>query len=309
MKKTLLYFLVLSSCFLLLFAGCTKQIEFDGDETEPLPVMVSYVEADTAFGVKMTYSRFFLSGRDFKSINDATIRAEVNGAPSAMAFARVGEGYYLSSMALHAGDTMTLHVAVPGEGEVSAGCRLPAVPVVSDVKATDEGGYSVGFSFVLHDPAARGDCYMLRAWCVDSATGERTQYVVSVDDDVIYDVDVSDEVIDLETSTDYSYGWQVLFTDERINGQNHTVKGTLESGFGQTGQTIQLQICAVSRDTYLYLATLRSQQESGGGISFIGEPVQIHTNVKGGIGILGAVSPRTEELITVGVQNENTDYR
>lgn len=314
-------FLVLTSYLLLHFSACTKQIEFDGDETDPLPVMVSYVEADSAFHVKMSLSRFFLSGGNFKYINDAAFRAEVNGTSSAMAFSRVGEGYYLSDRVLHPGDTMTLHVSVPGHGDVTAGCRMPEVPVVSDMKAqvkcTIDSGYwddpdysyppymyfDVDFSFVLHEPAARGNYYMLKAFVVDSATGLREPLVLQIDDDVIYDVDVSGEVIDLESGTDYSYGWQVLFTDERIGGQRHTIKGSVQSVSLESTATIELQVCGVSRDTYLYMATLRAQQNSGGGITFIEEPVQIHTNVEGGIGILGAISPKRADVVTIPLQS------
>lgn len=320
-------FLVLTSYLLLHFSACTKQIEFDGDETDPIPVMVSYVEADSAFHVKMSLSRFFLSGGNFKYVNDASFRAEVNGAPSGMTFQRVGEGYYLSDMSLRAGDTMTLHVSVPGHGDVTAGCRLPEVPVVTDVMATPKYSidseywddpyyrypsymyFDVDFSFVLHEPATRGNYYMLKAFVVDSATGQREPLVLQIDDDVIYDVDVSGEVIDLESGTDYSYGWQVLFTDERIGGQRHTIKGSIQSvSLGSTA-TIELQVCGVSRDTYLYMATLRAQQNSGDGITFIEEPVQIHTNVEGGIGILGAVSSKHEELVTISVQPFDYDEK
>jgi len=305
---------------ILLLSSCTKQIEFDGEETDPMPVMVSYVEADSAFSVKMSLSRFFLSGGDFKYVNDASLRAEVNGVASGMTFRRVGEGYYLSDGALHAGDTMTLHVSVPGHGDVTAGCRMPEVPVVTDIKATpkysidseywEEYDYryppytytDVDFSFVLHEPAGRDNYYMIRAFAVDSATGQRDKLVLQVDDDVIYDVEVSDDIIDLGSGVDYSSGWEVLFSDDRIGGQRHTIKGTVQSVALPATGTVVLQICSVSRDTYLYLATLKAQQYSGGGITFIEEPVQIHTNVEGGIGILGAISPKYEELITLSVQ-------
>jgi hypothetical protein len=305
---------------ILLLSSCTKQIEFDGEETDPMPVMVSYVEADSAFSVKMSLSRFFLSGGDFKYVNDASLRAEVNGVASGMTFRRVGEGYYLSDGALHAGDTMTLHVSVPGHGDVTAGCRMPEVPVVTDIKATpkysidseywEEYDYryppytytDVDFSFVLHEPAGRDNYNMIRAFAVDSATGQRDKLVLQVDDDVIYDVEVSDDIIDLGSGVDYSSGWEVLFSDDRIGGQRHTIKGTVQSVALPATGTVVLQICSVSRDTYLYLSTLKAQQYSGGGITFIEEPVQIHTNVEGGIGILGAISPKYEELITLSVQ-------
>ena len=41
---------------------------------------------------------------------------------------------------------------------------------------------------------------------------------------------------------------------------------------------------------YLYLVTLNKQRQSGDILSIINEPVQIHSNVNGGIGILGACS-------------------
>ena len=48
-------------------------------------------------------------------------------------------------------------------------------------------------------------------------------------------------------------------------------------------------MCSISRDTYLYHTTLQAQQNTGG-IATFSEPVRIHCNVNGGIGLLGAIA-------------------
>lgn len=312
--------------------ACTKQIEFTGEDSDPMPVLVSYTEADSTFNVRLTYSRFFLSNREFKPINDASFSFEVNGGTPHIAVERIGEGYYHIPLALRAGDTMTLRVTVPGEEEeVWAGCRVPSAPEVSDILVTSEiyvetcsweydytdstvTQYATGsarFSLVLHDAPAKGNYYAIRAYAIDSATGTRTPLTVSVEDDVLYDMDLSEEFIDLGSDVDLSYGRQALFTDDRINGQNHTIEGCmrLNSEYDSTF-TVQLQVCSLSRDAYLYWATLKAQETNNDDdFFFISEPVQIHTNVEGGIGILGAVTPRRLDALTVSFSHKIKDPR
>lgn len=331
MKKTI----HIAATLLLLsgMVGCTKQIEFTGEETDPMPVVVSFPEADSTFNVRLSYSRFFLTRDDFAPINDASFSFEVNGNTPNIAVERTDEGVYHVPMALAAGDTMTMHLTIPGKKELTAGCRVPQAPEVTDVevepnividtfwwqrnyadstvKLTASGNAS--FKLVLHDPASRGNYYAVRAYAIDSATGSRKSLNVSISDDLLYDVNVADEIIEI-ASTDLSYGKQALFTDERINGQNHTLEGEVylysnyDDSFDSTF-TLQLQVCTITRDVYLYWATLKSQQDADGDFLFMTEPVQIHTNVTGGIGILGAVGPRRIDVVKVSFPSRIKDPR
>ena len=171
---------------LTLAAACTKTIEFSGKETASLPVLISQAEADSTLNVRLTYSRFFLDDSPFKIIDNASFHAELNGTSFSPNFTHVNQGLYNSDLTLHENDTLTLRVIVPDKGELTAGCRIPTRPQISDFTFTPEVTIetypdyqhpeiiytniegSVKFKFQLHDPAGQNNCYMIRAYLVDA---------------------------------------------------------------------------------------------------------------------------------------------
>ena len=302
---------------MLILMGCTKQIEFTGEESDPMPVMVSYAEADSTLRVRMTMSRFFLSSDTVKPIDNAVFNVELNGGTPNARFFYQGKSMYGSSLLLHEGDTLTLHATVPGYGEVKAGCRVPQRPNVTDIIVTKDDVYvdtlwsgmpydsdisniyfygEIGFKFTLADRPGQDDYYLVKAYMIKDSTGKRKPLTVSVDDDLIYEDAMSDDILGIGTTVDLSYGTNVIFTDNNINGRRHAIEGkVMIDGYGSydcdTNLRVWIEVCAVSRDTYLYLATVKAQSYSDDEMGFLSEPVQIHTNVEGGIGILGAVTP------------------
>lgn len=305
---------------LLLTTACTKVLEFDGDETESQPVLISHIEADSLMTLRLSYSRFFLSTKPYQAIDNAVIHADINGTNTSGQFTYQDNGIYRSNFPLHENDTITLRISIPDKGEITAGCRVPQRPVVDDITVTPEytidtsyynyidqtfsaSAYGdINFSFQLHDPAAPGNCYMVRAYSIDSATGERHEQYIYLNDNILYDEDVANDYLDIGSGTDYSSGRQAYFTDERINGTAHTVQGHINFS-SRNSATFYLEICSISRDDYLFYITLHSQQNSDDVLGFVSEPVQIHSNVEGGIGILGAMSPRHIELYKLTLSN------
>ena len=171
---------------LTLAAACTKTIEFSGKETASLPVLISQAEADSTLNARLTYSRFFLDDSPFKIIDNASFHAELNGTSVSPNFTHVNQGLYNSDLTLHENDTLTLRVIVPDKGELTAGCRIPSRPQISDFTFTPEVTIEtypdyqhpeiiytniegkVKFKFQLHDPAGQNNCYMIRAYLVDA---------------------------------------------------------------------------------------------------------------------------------------------
>ena len=306
---------------ILLLTGCSKQIEFTGDETESMIVLIAAPEADSLVSVRLTYSRFFLSQEPFRTIDGASLQTEVNGQPSGATFMQDSNQTYRSDLALREGDTLTLVVRSPDGKSATAGCRMPVRPAVENLTMESEVllnptyyGYGtlffsqdIDFSLVLDDPAGKSNYYMVQAYVVDSATGERRDCNVSIDDNLLFEGNETEEVFDLGMSVDYSYGEKVLFTDDRIDGQRHTVRGTIINAYGEESANIHVVVSTLSRDTYLYWVTLRAQQETGGEMGLFSEPVQIHTNVQGGIGILGAMSPRVLTLCHISIPERETE--
>lgn len=319
MKKTVIIPLIAA---LLLTASCTKVLEFDGSETEPMPVLISLPEADSTLSLRLTYSRFFLSRNEFKPIDNATFHAELNGASVSTIFSYDDNGLYHSNLILRENDTLTLHAIIPDKGEMTAGCRMPYRPHTSDLSInpnvevftypeyeqprithTSVDG-SVEFHFKLHDPEGQNNYYMIRAYLYNETRGTKDYLYLSMDDNLLFDEDATGDYFDLDISEDFSEGTQILFTDERINGHTHSITGTINWINYIVGEsTPYLEISSLSRDDYLFTVTRRSQSNSGDILGFVSEPVRIHTNVEGGIGILGG---KSSILIPLDLTQPNT---
>ena len=110
---------------------------------------------------------------------------------------------------------------------------------------------------------------------------------------------------DPEASSRYS-GKSMLFTDAGINGQQHKVTLTIGSYYDYDYDwsnsdidysavdsvdrvnhcSVVLEVSGLSRDVYLYRQTVAAYEDDEF-ISMFSEPVQIHNNIKDGIGIFG----------------------
>ena len=279
MKKTTIIPIIAA---LLLTASCTKVLEFDGTETESMPVLISQPEADSTLNVRLTYSRFFLSRNEFKPIDNATFRAELNGSPVSTNFSYDDYGLYHSDLILRENDTLTLHVIVPDKGEMTAGCRMPNRPQTSDltidpnvetysypdwpdtsiIHTSIEG--NADFHFKLHDPAGQNNYYMIRAYLYNETRGTKDYLELKMNDDLIFDGDATDDYFDLDFSENFSEGTQILFSDERINGHTHTINGTINWIHYQDNEaTLHLEISSLSRDYYLFTLTKRQRRHTG----------------------------------------------
>lgn len=290
----------------ILFAGCQKELEFDGDTTQSQVVLVSQPEADSLWTLRLTWSRFFLSDKPIATIDDATVLLTVNGRSAGTA-QPLGEGMYDTRLKPAPGDSLHLQVQVPGHPDITAACRIPLPPQVSKLTITQDTdifeyttyyddhdttmydtSYYPVIQLTLDDPAEEENYYCLEVqrsmynYATDENVWERTN--IEVDDNVIFDADVMNDIFgegEIE-----NYGSQFLFSDERINGTRHTLR---ISYWVSSGYPCRLIVRTISKELYLYLRTLKSQRYNSD-FGFLSEPVQIIYNVQGGIGVLGGSS-------------------
>lgn len=97
-----------------------------------------------------------------------------------------------------------------------------------------------------------------------------------------------------------------VFSDELIDGKTHTITFAYAQPFytiidssykswtvgDERSVTIDLQ--AISKSYYLYLVSLKALESSD---PFMSEPVQIYTNINGGLGILGTRTNKLRKFI------------
>ena len=306
MKKIIspIYLTALLLTFVL--TSCEKVIEFDGDETESYMVMISKPESDSPWKVRLTESRFFLYGDTIATIKDASVSIEVNGRTLNSNITNHGNGMYDLGYTPQQGDSLTLRVTTPNKGTMMAGCRIPHKPIISQASCTyDTTHYTeyypdtvqsingdITVKLTLEDPAEETNYYMLRMRMPSTNYNYTTESYdtiwrynrINVNDNVLFDMDATNELFDIG-SQDY-YGTQILFTDERINGQTHTITFNTSIYGLEAGHPL-VEVFSISRDRYLYEKSLQAAGEQDMFINLISEPVQIHSNVTGGLGILG----------------------
>ena len=264
----------------------------------------------------MSQSRFFLSNAAIPEIKNAQVEVSINGQAAGSPATYEGNGIYNTGLTPRPGDSLSVRINAPNRDEITAACRIPLRPSVSDFRIEydttveeqawtyDDSTYieryvygTANLHFKINDPAGVRNYYMLR---LATYTGEWHYQYISVEDNVLFDIDATNEVFDIEDGVP-NYGTYVLFTDERIDGKTHPTKVTLNIAsiaqyYDLTSiddailNPCRLEVYAISRDLYLYLMTKRAADQQDEFTQIFSEPVQVHTNINGGIGILGGCS-------------------
>ena len=287
-----------------------------GEADAPLSVRLTYS--------RPVFGTFYVRHGEsyFKEIDDATVSLSVDGALQSIATA--DSGYYTFAYLPQAGDHLELNIAVPGHKPVTAEADVPQKPSVNGITITSEQDQirdvrNNTIAFTLADQAASTDYYSVRLRChetsvyivydadsniVSNDTAENTYYCGFTCSDYTVISNTGIDAIDPEDpeAANTYWGDQLLFSDANINGKQHEFKLALYDYFNYYGGDIYydgdyrerhenireyyLEVSALSRDTYMYLQSVDAYDYDEV-LDLFSEPVQIHSNVNGGIGIFG----------------------
>lgn len=289
------------------------------------PVALSLTYSRPTFGYFYVYN-----GEDyFPSVTDATVTLSVDGG-SAETAVRDG-GTYSFSHIPQPGEELALSIAVPGKDPLSAKATVPLLPQVGELYAItrNDNNTSVDISIFVpltdHDGSA--DYYSIILYRCDTVvytyydnTGAVNNYDTLVESQdwfecqdqlVVTDIDMEDALEGVALPS--FFGSEMLFTDARINGTTHSIELLTDVYYGNywyygqypndTGEyttnftyevhsTFHVEVTSLSRDLYLYRQTMNSYDDDEL-LSFFSEPVQIHSNIDGGIGIFGVSSKKS----------------
>lgn len=343
-------FLLLMAAFA--FASCQDPIDFYGDETNNLVVVNALAKEDSVFATSLYFSRFFLSNKPFEEIPNASLTLNVNGTD--YTGSHQGNGNYGFNYIPHQGDSLTLTAIVPGHEPVSASTRVPKRPMAKDFESSSElhydgygdyyysDYYTYEIRFKLEDPDSERNYYRLKVryndtcyartyhnynyqtdtysdTVFDTLTNSNTRHYYTIEDMYIVDNEVIGSVInaiDGEAQGTY-YGPELIFSDDKINGQTHEIKLTMDQyntynsySSDPLWQHVEFEVIieALSEEYFYYLLTTQKQLDNDEMAGIISEPTTIISNVKGGIGVLGATSCVVKP-IRFQFDYENTDNR
>lgn len=303
-------------CTLMFFSGCEKVIDFDPGEVTPYVVMVSRPESDSPVNVYLTKSVFFLQSTYYDEyyynysklpyINDASVTLWMSGNTYTGTLKEDdGRYYYQFAAQPQAGDSLYLEAVVPDkEGKVVAGTRIPSMPDVEIIEFKEqdyEGDYKLRIKLKSHEGKEYYSVSIITwgqesvydsvtgGWMtqVDTTFNNPNYYYFNVNDPIVNEVDVTTA---LDGDDGSFWGREMLFSNEMFTNGEHEFTLEFADDFYYypemmvDDRPIYLVVKKMAPELYRYNKTVMAQNDSD---ELFGEPVQVYSNISGGIGIFG----------------------
>lgn len=294
--------LVVTALSAMVFASCETPLDIEYLDTEEKVVVNAMGNADENLNLRLTYSRWFLSEKPFKEITNATVSLLANGQKVDEGALRVDGSTYpkkkyysFDNYLPKEGDMLKLDIQVPGKEPITAECRVPYKPQMSNFTVKEhnvDDGYAsykeLGISFLLHDNPNEKNYYMLQIYSFDQ---DYLQYF-SITDYLLVETDVAGAIEGDMSVTDNVF----LFSDEKINGLNYNINLELSIDmYSYDNGGLQFRLIAIPEALYYYMRSLDLMTDDMQEV--FGEPVQIYNNISNGIGIFAISSTTIEHVV------------
>jgi hypothetical protein len=339
-----IYKLFLIVAISLAVSSCETIIDFNGEAQSPVMVLNSVINSDSVITVKLTKSKFFLSkNQEFTVVKNATVKAVINDSVSET-LVHMGDGIYKSAIILKANDMVKITAEAPNlEAIQSQTLVQPVITILSvdtvwtEIKDNNNyyssdiyndtsynvigkrvfGKFKVFIKF--KDNSDKQNFYRLQPKLVNYYSVnynqeireyESTFYAFFQYDDVLFgNTNNQSDFFEISSNIENNF-----FTDELINGKEYTLSFSFgltreiyfsEQRPGSTSENnlrLKIDLQQLSKDYYLYQQTVLSAQSAD---PFFSEPVQVHNNIEGGIGILGSIS---NSIYSLDLKNYTSNY-
>lgn len=306
MKQNRLQQIVLSLVALAMVVGCETTVEFRGEYTEPQAVLNSVVTADEPVRAYYAKSTFILANEPQTDyIDGATVELYINDSlvetlSPASETNKWGQEirFYQSNLAPRASDKVTLRARSDEFPEwVSATVTVPYDVAVGELRIEEQGfdegtGFRNGTAILdITDPEGVKNYYWVMGHILYRnnpeeefpASGRWFDYT-----DVAFTEGSAGDALGglLGAST----GRNITFDDTLLEGQGTyplTMEWDVPDSYVQNGVVYEVLCYQMDENLYKYI---RSMELADSELAMFGEPVQIYSNVEGGIGIVGARS-------------------
>ena len=314
MKSVKIYLSLIIS--LVLFASCEKDVEFKGTMTKSVLVVNSFVSPDSVVSANVSESKFFLEEEStITGIENATVSVYVNDVFKEKMI-HTDKGNYTGTYIPTIGEIIKLVVTVPNKTDVSCQDKVltrPEIVSVDTAVTSSTGGYlldyhtklnsndtqvydTIGksrnydceFKIKMKDKGNEKNYYRLAVVRNSTFEGESGYEDPHITDNIDPQAYSSDPLQTEDDSNPFC-----VFSDDIINGKEYTLKFKLSQNVitfynrpKETKQELIIALQQISKDYYLYLRTRAVANED----NVFSEPVQIHCNIKNGLGVFGSYS-------------------
>lgn len=342
--KVKLYITLLSAISLFVLS-CRNEIEFNGNETQPLLVVNCFCTPDSIIKVHVSKSKFFLQDdSSFEFVNDATVNLWINDVKTEK-LVSTGNGYYTATYKPKTGDRIKITAQnnqfseVSGETDIYQSIPILSVDTASKMLEStpltyynnkpdgtytiDTIGYTINrqlnYKVNFSDPANTKNYYRLvvtiRNYFLGGFYYDSPFYFNS--DDLVFGNNSESSIFE---GGNYSYYNE--FSDDLFNGKNYGLmfytnqyenvyykdinqpKSQKYDEFTPIKSELLIDIQNISNSYYFYI---KSRVASSSVVEFFSEPVQIHSNVKGGIGIIGSYT-HSIYMFQIPISTEQKNY-
>jgi hypothetical protein len=302
-----------------IFTSCETEIPFNGTVTDPVLVVNCITCTDSIVKANITASRFFLTNQEnFKNVDSVTVALFINGTFKENLIDS-GLGDFKSQYVTVEGDLVRLNVSAKGFESVWTEAPLPSRaanfqidttitrtntsylfnvqydPGSSSNIASDTLGVTYSdvhqFKICFSDPLETTNYYRLIVKETSTINGYTNVLYQTGIDDIVFGTKKNNMDGIFSESKNDKYN---IFSDELINGNTHTITVYCSKPHDmyfdrpipqELEMSVDIDLQSISRSYYLYLNSLKALDEAD---PFMSEPVQIYTNVNGGLGIMGA---------------------
>lgn len=343
MKNLIIILSLLSA--IISFYSCENEIEFNGDEKSSMMVINGFFTPDSLLKIHVSKSKFFLKDdSSFDNITNATVQLWVNDVLKGE-MDNAGDGFYTFNYFPNAGDVIKVSASNGVYNNVYSFAEIPhVVPILSlDTSSVElEDGYSTTYTsdgntyridtvaiirytqfnvrLTFDEPANQDNYYelglRLRLTYDDNTTEISPVNIYS--EDIVFGSGASES--DLIDTGNYNQYYE--FNDELISGKTHTLSfykmisntiympdyepGTNPGDGVEVKSVVKkeyiVDLRSISKSYYLYL---KSRDAAYNVVDFFSEPVQIHNNIVGGIGILGGYTVNSKVIeIPLGYESD-----
>ena len=298
-------------------ASCTKEVDFTGEQSNPLLVVNGLQQAGQPASLRVEKSVFFLDDQPDRRVKDVEVDLYVNGIfkeSLQVHDSSIMEQYYIwteegeilkerlryafnyceGQYVICDGDQLRFEVRSSEFDNATAEVTVPQSPQVISfdtvrTEATpDDYEVKLRFALQLNDPSGSNYYNLFPKDALSSFTSS---------DPVFTDLTAVDDIENLFGENEYyGRGQYNLFTDKFFDGSEYTLTMETYWYLGEEYEYYQepftLEVTCMDSNFYQYFRSYRaySNNDPESLIGMFTEPVQVYSNVKNAVGVVAAQS-------------------
>lgn len=319
MTKT--YFLGL---LILLLASCDKEYYFNGKLPDPKLVLYSFIEPDSVIQVQVTRTRGIGQSDDAYMAKGVEGEIYIDGILKGH-LRHLEQHQYTTDIKATEGQTVRLVVRSTGTKEVSAETTVPkALPeikidtsVTSKMNVFDRISRTLHLRINIHEPDNEYRYYRLLVCNENTYIMANHVSNESFISNIIkaYDFNKNneplliDKVQDLPWEDEEDKNEYNIFSNEVFRGKSYTMNVNTPYIYSQTREAnyvgyegwheeiivrYTIKVLLLDEPTYLYL---KSDADAYQELGLLNDPTKIYSNVKNGLGVVGAYTTYRKVII------------